>query len=154
MNCSICNRLEVRLGVDVALLEGRQSERQIARQFGLHASSVHRHKSRCVARALSVTKADREVVHSSTLVAEIKALAQEAERLKRLAEEKGDLKLAMAGLREIANLLRIRAQFCEGSALRIGRARNVQIAVVYQEKRRLDDGGNTSAVPDLPENAP
>jgi len=145
--------MEIRLGVDAALLEGRQSERQIARQFGLHSSSVHRHKSRCVARALSVAKGDREAVHSSTLVAEIRALAAEAERLKRLAEEQGDLKLAMAGLREIANLLRIRAQFCEGNALRIGRAKNVQIAVVYQDKRGLNDGGAASEVPGLPEAA-
>jgi hypothetical protein len=108
MACSICSRPGLRLSVDAELMRG-QSERAVAAQFGAHPSSVHRHKLRCLGRALSLARNDREQAHADVLAADLEALAREAARLKAAAEASGDLRTALQGLRELTRLLALRA---------------------------------------------
>lgn len=127
------------------------SERAVAAQFGVHPSSVHRHKLRCLGRALSLARNDREQAHADALAADLQALARDAERLKRAAETSGDLRTALQGLRELTRLLALRAALA--GRLRTGETTaNVvnigvqldpetatKIAKTYLERRKILD---------------
>jgi hypothetical protein len=141
--CRVCAEPGARVAVDAALLAG-QSEARIARQFGFSSSGIHRHKQKCVQRSLELIRRDEEAVHSSELKADIVNLAAEAKRLQGDAEKAGSLGLALQALRELRGLLELRAKLYMGAAVKVGAVKNLQINVVYGEKR---DG---TGVPQLP----
>lgn len=51
-----------------------------------------------------------EVAESDTLVREIRALKQDADRIRESAERAGDLRTALAGVRELARLIELQAE--------------------------------------------
>jgi hypothetical protein len=70
---------------------------------------LHRHKQH-LQTTLSRAKTAEEALRGDSLLEDLQDLAAEANRLKQKAEQSGDLRTAMAGLRELARLVEVRAR--------------------------------------------
>src|SRR6516164_5344178 len=105
--CSICTHPQ-RERIDKALLAG-QPLREITGRVPIRKSALHRHK-RHLQTTLTQAKTAEEALRGDSLLEDLQSLAAEANRLKQKAERSGDLRTAMAGLRELARLIEIRAR--------------------------------------------
>jgi len=148
IRCKVCMDTGIRVAVDAALL-GRHSERDVARQFGITSSSVHRHKTKCLGRALDLVIEDNERVHANLLQSEINHLAGEAKRLQEAAEKAGDTRTALLALRELRGLLELRTKTFDGP-MRVRNAKNVNIAVVYGDGGKRNGNAEVSGLPEKP----
>jgi hypothetical protein len=106
--CSVCThpRLET---IDSEIVEGPGSERTIAGRFGLTKSIVNRHKAH-IAALMAKTEAVQELAKANDLVGKLAAIASEARRLAKKAEKRGDIRGALAGLRELARVAELEAR--------------------------------------------
>jgi hypothetical protein len=96
--------------INVALANG-DSPGAVAERFGLSRSSVRRHKEQHF--DLSIMKqafADDPASTPETLIERLHLLTAEADRIKTRAERAGDLRLALAGIRELAGLVELTAK--------------------------------------------
>jgi hypothetical protein len=94
---------------DRSRLCGKMPLRSIAKQFRISSSAVHRHKEH-VAHSLAVATHAREVELGSSLLDDVKKLVDKAQTLFRKAEQTGDVRTALVGVREIARLLELRGR--------------------------------------------
>jgi len=99
--CRICSSRAVD-DVNSALVGGA-SVRVVARRFGFSRSGTDRHARKCLPRALAAYS-----VPQQTLGDELRGLWAEATRLKDRAEATGDLRAALVGLKQLAELLELR----------------------------------------------
>lgn len=109
--CTICQHAN-RAEIDKAIASG-EPIRFVAKQFGIGAAAVQRHKATHITRAMAKAVATREakvVRQSGELLDELDAIRAEAKRLGKLAEETGDLKTALMALREWARVEEIKAK--------------------------------------------
>jgi hypothetical protein len=83
--------------------------RDIAGRYGTSKSALDRHKPH-VSRALMKAKGAAEVVQADSLMDKIAQLEQEARRLGRKAEDAGDLRAAMAAVRELVRIVELLAK--------------------------------------------
>ncbi|NOX54292.1 MAG: hypothetical protein GXP27_07585 [Planctomycetes bacterium] len=121
--CSVCDHPE-RDKIDAALVERSASYRSIARQFGLSADAVGRHRRRHIAeRVADVVRARqeelvevvavneaRERLVAEDLLGRLESVAREAEDLLAAARDDGDLRTAVGALKELRNSLVVLAQ--------------------------------------------
>jgi hypothetical protein len=105
--CSICAHPQ-RDRIDKALLAG-QPLREITGHVPIRKSALHRHKQH-LQTTLTRAQTAEEALRGDNLLEDLQDLAAEANRLKQKAERSGDLRTAMAGLRELARLIEIRAR--------------------------------------------
>src|SRR5215471_17288056 len=105
--CTICAHPQ-RDRIDQALLAG-QPLREITGRVPIRKSALHRHKQHLHTTLTRAKMAD-EALRGDSLLEDLRGLAAEASRLKQKAERSGDLRTAMAGLRELARLIEIRAR--------------------------------------------
>jgi len=91
--CTVCSHAE-RPAIDRALLAG-EPERTIANRWGISRASVHRHRAHIGARL-----AHQEEVTTARLLADLRDLQAKAQSLLERAETEGDLRGALAGVRE------------------------------------------------------
>ena len=105
--CTICIHPK-RARIDKALLAGHPL-RDIAGHLAIRMSALHRHKQH-LPTTLTQAKTAEEALRGDSLLEDLQDLAAEANRLKQKAERSGDLRTAMAGLRELARLIEIRAR--------------------------------------------
>lgn len=95
--CSLCRRPE-REAIDTAIVEGRDSLRNIALRYGTSAPTVLRHREhipRQLARAAEVV----EVTRADSLLERTRQLEDDSRRLLAKAEGEGDFRAAIMAVR-------------------------------------------------------
>ena len=106
-SCTICKHPN--LGeINAAIVSGT-TYRDIAGRFGTSKSALERHKSH-VSAALMKAKAAAEIVQGDSLIEKITQLEREARRLGRKAEDAGDLRAAMAAVRDLVRIVELLAK--------------------------------------------
>jgi hypothetical protein len=106
--CTVCRHKD-RQAIDQAIVRG-QSLSGIARDFAASEDALARHAESHLPQSLVKAEAAREVASAGTLQAEMTALAADANRIRERAEQSGDLKTALQGLREVVRLLELKAR--------------------------------------------
>jgi hypothetical protein len=106
--CTVCTHPE-REAIDVALLEA-VTYREIQTRFGgLNKSSLCRHKKHVRAVLVKAEEA-KDLTRADSLLEEIGRLRQKAMRIATKAEEMGDLRTALAGVRELTRIVELMAK--------------------------------------------
>ena len=106
--CSVCTNPH-RADVDKALVGGA-SNRAVARQYGLSKDAVARHRAQHVSEKLAKAEAAAEVAEATDLLREVRALRSKAYGLLLKAEAAGDIRTALAGVREARGCLELLAE--------------------------------------------
>ena len=102
--CKVCSHPDVE-AIDAAII-GSVSRRTIAERFGIHASSIQRHKDAHLGPALvKATKSNPD--RSATLLDRIEKLVGRVETLVDTAEAEGKSGLMLSGVREMRALLEL-----------------------------------------------
>ena len=104
--CTACDHAE-RRAIDKALVDG-EVLRKISQSFSLSIPALYRHKAH-IARALAEARSTEVVEQGRDLQQELLKLSRRAERLADEAERKGDLRAAIAAIRELARLVALEA---------------------------------------------
>ena len=102
--CSICTN-EQRDAIDQALIAGT-GYRKIAEQFGVSPAALSRH----LRRHLVALLAGRQEVDADNLLGQVANLQRQAQVIKDTAEEKGELRTALAGIRELVRIVELLAK--------------------------------------------
>jgi hypothetical protein len=102
--CTACSHAR-RDDIDRLLLEGTPL-RNIAKRFSLSPAGLFRHNQH-VSTALANSHKEAEVLRADGLLEHLNHLSAEAARLKQKAEKAGDLRTALAGVREMSRLLEL-----------------------------------------------
>ena len=96
--CTVCRHPD-RPAVDMSLVNHRPY-RHIAARFRLSTSALVRHHDDHLPATLASAKAAEETAHADDLLAQVRALRSKAMSLLLAAERQGDLRTALAGIRE------------------------------------------------------
>lgn len=104
--CTVCHH-EERDAIDSALVRGRQSNRAIATQHTLSEAAIRRHKDAHLLDIRALGTGDDEPTQEVDLAVLVRRLVADAHRIRRRAEEQGDLRTALAGIRELARLVEL-----------------------------------------------
>ena len=106
--CTICTHPEA-TAIDRALIAGTPL-RNIAEQFRLAVTSLHRHKNAHIPAALARAKDAADVAGADSLLARLEELTSEAHRLKGKAERRGDIRTALSAVRELVRMVELLAK--------------------------------------------
>lgn len=104
--CSVCAHPQ-REDIDRLLVAGTDSLRDIAGRFRLSKSALERHKGSHLSAALVQSTAAGEVARADNLLAQVRDLQGRALRILSVAEAKGDLRTALAAIREARGCLEL-----------------------------------------------
>ena len=96
--CTVCTH-EDRRAIDAALVQ-RRPFRTIAQQYGPSVWALLRHHDDHLPVALSKAQEAQEAAHGADLLREVQALRAKAYSLLLKAEAAGDIRTALAGIRE------------------------------------------------------
>ena len=106
--CLVCTHPEYQK-IDEALIRG-ESLRDIARHYELDKSAILRHKQNHLPVHLIKANEKDERQRACSLVEEIHRLKKKAERIAEQAEQKGDFRTALSGIRELTRIVEILAR--------------------------------------------
>ena len=106
--CTICTHPD-RLAIDVMLVNG-QPFRNIAVRCGTSVSALTRHKAEHRPAAMTQAHAAEEVARADNLLDQLRRLQDDARRIGGKAEETGDLKTALMGVRELVRIVELTAK--------------------------------------------
>jgi hypothetical protein len=106
--CTVCSHPRVS-EINQALL-GNEAYRIIAKRFGASASAMYRHQQEHLPRALVRAKDVAEVLSADNLLARVGELEGDARRIAAAAEASGDLRVALAGIRELVRITELLAR--------------------------------------------
>ena len=101
--CSICTSSQ-REAIDADIIAGKALNR-IAKAFGVPATNMRRHRGHTIKL---IAKANRS--RAEDLLDGIEHLAAEAKRLQAMAEDLGDVRGAIAALRELTRITELAAR--------------------------------------------
>lgn len=122
--CTITTHSE-RAAIDAALLAGTPL-RDIAGQYGVSKSALARYRNDRLPAALVQAKAAEEVTHADDLLAQVRDLQARALTILDTAEGAGDLKVALAAIREARGCIelfgRLAGELSDGATVNIIRA--------------------------------
>jgi len=96
--CTICTNPD-RAAIDRALVAG-DAYRTIAQRYGTSATALHRHKADHLPAKLAQAAAATQTADAIDLLSEVRALRRKAYSLLLQAEAAGDIRTALAGVRE------------------------------------------------------
>jgi hypothetical protein len=105
--CSVCIH-DRRHEIEQALLCG-DSYRTVAQRFTVSRDAVVRHRKHLPA-ALAHARELKEVAHGDSLLAQLRELTLQAQRLEVKAERSGDYRTALAAVRELTRLVELAAR--------------------------------------------
>jgi len=103
--CSVCRHAD-RPAIDAALLSG-DSFRHIASQFGTSTTALQRHKADHLPAAVATAHEAEQVAQADDLLRQLRGLHAKAVSLLLAAERAGDLRTALAGVREARSCLEV-----------------------------------------------
>jgi len=106
--CTVCKHKE-RAAIDTALLAGAPF-RDLAGQFGLSKTSLHRHKNEHLPRELTKAHEANQISSADELLRQVQALHAKAMAILNTAEKSGDLRTALAAVREARGNLELLAR--------------------------------------------
>jgi hypothetical protein len=106
--CAVCDHPE-RTAIDQALVRGESVSRNSA-LFRVSTDSLERHKANHLPKAVVKAQEVREVAKGDDLLREVRILRSKAYSLLLKAEEKGDLRTALGGIREARGCLELLAK--------------------------------------------
>jgi len=106
--CTVCGH-DDRAAIDAALVTGSPL-RDVARQHGLSKDALFRHRSDHIPVSLARAQQAAAVAQADDLLAQLRALLAKALSLLAQAETGGDLRTALAGVREARATLELLAE--------------------------------------------
>jgi hypothetical protein len=106
--CTVCTHKDIE-EINKRLL-GDEIYRTIADDTGLSETSLKRHKAEHIAATAARASKAAEVAKADGLLEDIKGLRQKAMGILQKAEESGDLKTALLGIREARGCLELLAK--------------------------------------------
>lgn len=130
--CTICEH-ENKTEIDTALLEG-EPYRHIAVRYGTSVGALQRHKEHLPIGMVKAQEA-QETAAADSLLAQVKALQKKACSLLNKAEQAGDLRTALQGVREAKGCLELLAKL-EGQLQQEGTI-NITLAPEWLELRAV-----------------
>jgi len=141
--CTVCKNPR-RPEIDAALLAG-VAFRNIAKQFGLSTGTVFRHR-RHVGQALAKAEKANEIARGNALVMQLNQLAQDARRIKTQAELIGDLRTALAGVRELTRLVEVAAELSRDQSLPLDVAQELFVGMAHLVREHVHDAATRRAI--------
>jgi len=109
--CSVC-RHPKRREIDEAAISA-EPYRSIAKRFGTSPAALLRHKEAHLPASLVEAEAAKAVANADGLMGKIAALETEARRIGKKAEKAGDLRTALAGVRELTRIVELLARLLD-----------------------------------------
>jgi lambda repressor-like predicted transcriptional regulator len=106
--CTVCEHEKVE-EINRLLLKG-VSLRNIAKQYSVSAASLHRHKDGHLPAKLVKAQEAREIAKADTLLDQVAGLRDKALSILDKAEQAGDLRTALQGVREAKGCLELLAR--------------------------------------------
>lgn len=106
--CSICEHAKVE-EINKTLLEGA-SLRDVAGRYSVSKTALSRHKNEHIPAALTHTQEAREVAKADTLLDQVTELRDRALFIPAKAEQAGDLRTALQGIKEARGCLELLAR--------------------------------------------
>ena len=106
--CTVCEHEKVE-EINRLLLKG-VSLRNIAKQYSVSAASLHRHKDGHLPAKLVKAQEAREIAKADTLLDQVAGLRDKALSILAKAEQAGDLRTALQGVREAKGCLELLAR--------------------------------------------
>jgi lambda repressor-like predicted transcriptional regulator len=106
--CTVCEHEKVE-EINRLLLKG-VSLRNIAKQYSVSAASLHRHKESHLPAKLVKAQEAREIAKADTLLDQVAGLRDKALSILDKAEQAGDLRTALQGVREAKGCLELLAR--------------------------------------------
>jgi len=98
-----------RADIDAAIVAGVPN-RRIATQYGLSEGAVRRYKADGLPVTLVLARHAEEATHGDDLLAQLAALQADARRIGARAEGEGDLRTALAAVRELVRMIELLAE--------------------------------------------
>jgi len=109
--CSVCQHPD-RPAIDMMLVNHKPF-RAISRQFGLSKAAVLRHHDEHLGETLAKATAAAETARADDLLEQVRALRTKSLQLMLAAEKSGDLRTALAGIREARACLELLAEMSQ-----------------------------------------
>ena len=106
--CTICSHPD-RKAIDAGLV-GREAYRHIAGRFGTSTGALQRHKSEHLPASLVRAREAEEVTQADNLLDQVRSLQKKTLGILDRAEAAGDLRTALAGVREARGCLELLAK--------------------------------------------
>jgi hypothetical protein len=107
--CTICTHRE-REAIDRALVAGEAANALAARYCTVGRMALQRHAANHLPAALAEAHEAEQAAHGDDLLARLDALSRDAHRIKDRAEAEGDLRTALAGIRELVRIVEVLAE--------------------------------------------
>ena len=130
--CTICDHEHVKK-INKMLVNG-ETFRKISQTFAVSYDAVYRHKEHIPAKLVQAKEA-QEVAQADNLLDQVKSLQEKACELLAKAEKSGDLRTALAGVKEAKSCLELLAKL-QGELQQEGTI-NVTIAPEWLELRAV-----------------
>jgi hypothetical protein len=124
--------------IDAAIIGG-EPLRRIAERFGRSHSSIARHKQNCVAQSLFEARQQRRLKDTDYLLAQAQQLDRQADQLRRSAEERQELKTAVAAVGERRRILALQTGMVQATTVEHGPAPEEDTALLETILSALDD---------------
>ena len=131
--CSICEHKE-RREIDRLLISGTPY-RKISKRFSVSAAALSRHKNQHIPAALSKAREAEVVADADNLLVQVQELQNKALDLLTKAEQAGDLRTALTGVREARSCLELLAKL-QGELQQEGTI-NITLAPEWVELRTV-----------------
>src|SRR4051794_3551963 len=106
--CTICTHPD-RPAIDMMLVNGKPL-RDIAGRFGTSKSALERHQVQHLPASLAEARRAEEAARADDLLGQLLGLQADARRIGKKAEDTGDLKTALAGVRELVRIVELTAK--------------------------------------------
>lgn len=113
--CTVCEHPQVN-EINKALLNGI-SLRDLERQYSVSRAALFRHKNEHIPAALMQAKQAQEITKANTLFAQVTQLRDKALAILNRAEQAGDLRTALAAVRETRETLKLLMEAVEVQAI-------------------------------------
>ncbi len=131
--CTICNHAE-RVAINAALLDGTPY-RHIAARFDTSTGALQRHKDEHLPVALVKAKEAENIAEADDLLGQVRALQGRALTILDKAEATGDLRTALAAIREARGNLELLARLL--GELQEGATVNVLVSPAWLQVRTV-----------------
>ena len=106
--CTICVHSQ-RAEIEAALIAG-EGYRTIADRWSVSKTALIRHKTDHISAYLAKANEAETASQADDLLAKVATIEAEAKRIAKKAEDAGDLRTAMSGIRELARLVELLAK--------------------------------------------
>jgi len=106
--CTVCTHAD-RPAIDQALVNGK-GLRETSALFRVSEDALSRHKESHIPETLARAAGAEEVARADGLLSQLAALQADARRIGQKAETAGDLRTALAGIRELVRIMELTAK--------------------------------------------